>query len=352
MNKVMFNSELPSVFAGKAPFADAALSKSYVHFYNLANNNGNKMYFASAEDYENGNITGHWIPHNETWLPITEQAPVSFIFNKLDCFDKDHARVLASLQEKKIPIYGDLDMSEFVSDKWKCYEKFHDSFSLTKQIEKDEETIEQQIHDFFDQMDSFYHEHNNAVILKPVSGWQARGIHLITREADGNLQLRYLFGQPINDPELVKHILKLFAHVPYIIQAYVDTKSGIPEIGLGDVAFHDVRFVFYIKEPGMAQFVQLYLKTPEGMIYYPIDQFPQEAFRVMEPVASQMAQMFPYGVFSVDVMRDKGGSWYLTELNDQIGFNINWERTSDIKNVTHLMQTFLDDMDRIQTLLK
>ena len=346
MDKVMFNSELPGIFSGKAAFGNVALAKSYAHFHQLSNENS-RMYFASAEDYEDGRIRGHWLPWHDEWIPVNEEVPVAFVFNKLDCFDEVHAQVLSDLRKRNIPLYGDCALGEFVADKWRCYEEFSDYFALTWRISQEKDAREQ-ICDFFAQMDSFYQEHNNAVILKPVSGWQARGIHLVTREENDKLQLRYLFGQPVDDESLVDHILQLFTHVPYIIQAYVDTKGGIPEIGLGEVAFHDVRFVFYIKEPGVAQFVQLYLKTPEGMVYYPIEYFPQEAFSVVEPVATKMAEKFAFGVFSVDVMRDRGGAWYLTELNDQIGFNINWERMSDIENVTHLMVTFLQDMERLQ----
>ncbi|WP_372371404.1 hypothetical protein [Candidatus Uabimicrobium sp. HlEnr_7] len=345
MNKVMFNSELTSVHNDSTPFTDSSLARSYMHFYGLANEKDN-MFFASAEDYNEGKICGYWMPQGEKWIPVVEEVAVNFVFNKLDCFDDTHARVLNDLRERGVLIYGDCRLGEFVADKWKCYEEFADYFSLTERIHK-KESAQEQIQKFFERMDSFYAEHNNAVILKPISGWQARGIHLVTRE-NGKLQLRHLFGQLIEEENLIAHIFELFTEVPYIIQAYVDTKGGIPEIGLGEVAFHDVRFVFYIKESGVAQFVQLYLKTPQGMVYYPVEQFPQEVFSVVEPVATKIATMFSFGVFSVDVMRDRGGNWYLTELNDQIGFNINWQKTSDVQNVTHLMMTFLEDMSRLQ----
>jgi hypothetical protein len=138
-------------------------------------------------------------------------------------------------------------------------------------------------------------------------------------------------------------VLDSVAQHPYIIQAWVNTSQGIPEIGL-HTERHDARFIFTIPRPGTARFFQAYVKTPAGMFYVPLERFPRPVFDVLESVAEVVAQRFPYGIFSIDVMRDVSGDWYVTELNDQVGFNIHFDSDEDVRGVTALMEHYLHEI--------
>ena len=135
--------------------------------------------------------------------------------------------------------------------------------------------------------------------------------------------------------------------VPYLIQAWVNTGGGIPGVGY-EGERHDVRFVFRIHPPGAAEFVMLYVKTLHGMEYVPLDAFEySDPFRIVNPIADWLAAHFPYGMFSVDVMRDAGGAWFLTELNDQVGLSIDFENQVEIHEMTRFMQLYIEDMKKV-----
>ena len=106
-----------------------------------------------------------------------------------------------------------------------------------------------------------------------------------------------------NSARYIGEALDSVAAHPYVIQAWVNTSHGVPEIGL-ESERHDCRFVFVITEPGSARFVQAYVKTPQGMLYYPLERFPRRVFDKLESVGEVVAQRFPYGIFCIDLMRD------------------------------------------------
>jgi hypothetical protein len=133
---------------------------------------------------------------------------------------------------------------------------------------------------------------------------------------------------------------------PFIIQAWADTAPGIPRMGL-EGQFHDVRIIFLIREPGVAQFVQLYVKTLEGLRFVPIEEFGPAPFAIVDPIADWIAHQFPFGVFCVDVMRDASGTWFLTEINDQIGLTANFEHAQEVEGLHHLMRAVIGAMKRL-----
>jgi hypothetical protein len=340
---VMLNSEIPGISSGRTPFYNQRLSDSYAHFYRLAHRNGERLFFASAEDFfEDGTVRGYWIPEGAGWRPVEKPIRMGMLFDKLGGDDALFNAVLARVQELKIPVYGHYGLNRFTGDKWECYKVFPREHALTRTIEPDRSTVEAQIDAFFNLMDDVYSEHDNRAVLKPRWGWESRGLFLLRRTSEG-VFLETLGGQVIYEGAQVARILDGLVADPYIIQAFVNTAQGIPELGL-NTDRHDARFVFSIGRPGVAEFVQAYVKTPAKMLYYPLSAFPAAAFEVLESVAAEVARRFPYGIFSVDIMRDSSGRWFLTELNDQVGFNIDFDSPRDIHGVTQLMERYLSEM--------
>lgn len=340
---VMLNSEIPGIRSGRSPFYNERLSRSYAHFFTMAHAAGEHLRFASAEDFlGDGSIEGHWIPTPEGWRPVAEPLPVGLVFDKLGGDDALFNATIERLIELEIPIFGHYGLNRFTGDKWVCYEAFPEQHALSRAIHPDRSTVEDQIDAFFELMDRVYEQHDDLAVIKPRWGWESRGLYLLQR-GDRGVRLLTLDGQPIFDAGHIQHVLgQLVAH-PYIIQAWVDTRAGIPELGF-PVDRHDARFVFSIAKGQVARFLQAYVKTPQKMFYFPVESFPEGAFAVLEPVASEIARRFPYGIFSVDLMRDYSGRWFLTELNDQVGFNIDFDSPRDIQGVSQLMGCYLAEL--------
>lgn len=340
---VMFNSEIPGIDSGRAPFYNERLSRSYAHFFRMAHEGGEHLRFASAEDFlPDGSIRGHWVPVDGEWQPVAEHLPVGVVFDKLGGDVPLFMATIERLIALDIPIFGHYGLNRFTGDKWVCYEAFSDQHALTRAIHADRDTVEDQIDGFFELMDKVYAQHDEIAVIKPRWGWESRGLYLLQR-GDRGVRLLTLNGQPILDGGHVEHVLDQLVLHPYIIQAWVDTRDGIPELGL-EAERHDARFVFSIAPGHVARFMQAYVKTPQKMLYFPVEAFPRAAFDVMEPVAQEVARRFPYGIFSVDIMRDASGRWFLTELNDQVGFNIDFDSPRDIQGVSQLMRCYLEEL--------
>ncbi|MBI4569878.1 MAG: hypothetical protein HY719_15910 [Planctomycetes bacterium] len=345
---VMLNSELPAAASGQTPFSSKKLARAYHHLFHLAHQDGERLVFASAYDFDwNGNVTAHWMPYDDDWVPVEETIPIGWVFDKIGDVDPHYVAVINRLLDLKTPVFGHVGLNRFVSDKWGCYETFRDFSPLTWRVEQRPEAIIGQVQDFFEEMDRLYDDHSDLAVLKPVRGWESRGLHIVRRHEDGALSLRHLWGQPLEHPEHVEGALMAMVNTPYIIQAFVEVGGGIPEMGY-PYHKHDCRFIFVIDEPGHARFLHSYIKSPDGMLYTDPAEYPPGVFEVVGPIADHVTSRFPYGVFCVDVMRDHSGRWYLTELNDQVGFNIDFEREEDVRGVTSLMQTYLGQLRRMR----
>ena len=80
---VMLNSEIPAARSGRTPFYSEALAKAYHHFFHLAHQNGERLVFASAYDYDwNGNVSAHWAPYADRWIPVDETIPIGAVFEQ------------------------------------------------------------------------------------------------------------------------------------------------------------------------------------------------------------------------------------------------------------------------------
>ena len=243
-----------------------------------------------------------------------------------------------------IPIFGSRDLARLCCDKWRIYMQFARFSPLTALLPQDRSLMVDHMFRFFDKMDRTYTRHDNRVVVKPLHGFQSRGIHRISRGPAG-LEMHMLFGGQIGGDDIDRH-LEFMSTTPYLIQAWVNTGAGIPGVGLeGDA--HDVRFIFRIRERGEAEFIMLYVKTLDGMKYIPLAHFARSnPFEVVNPIADWMAAHFPYGIFSVDVMRDESGRWFLTELNDQVGLTLDFDQPQEVAEMERFMRIYLHEMIR------
>ncbi len=343
----MLNNDIPSISSGQEPFLPGKLRDSYAHFYGLCREMKFNLEFASPYDYhwDSGTIRGFWQWTGTRFEPVPEPFRPNFIFDKAMGADPHCNAVIAHCDAQGIPIYGPVSLAQLCGDKWRVYQQFQRFSPLTELLSRDKEEMVGQLHAFFRKMDAQYADHDNRAIVKPLHGFQSRGIHLISRTPAG-LEMRMLFGGQIHGIDLERN-LESMCRTPYLIQAWVNTGAGIPGVGLAG-QFHDVRFIFRIRNRGDAEFVLLYVKTLEGMHYVPLDFFREsDPFQVVTPVADWIADHWSYGIFSVDVMRDVSGQWFLTELNDQVGLTIDFDQPDEVDEMTRFMRIYIAEMSRI-----
>jgi hypothetical protein len=343
----MLNNDLPSIFSGREPFTAGHHRMSYLMFHSLCAKNDFPLCFASPYDYdwENGKIRGWWASGDDGFSPWEEPFHPAFIFDKASGADPQCDAVMQNCESRGIPIYGSPGLARLCSDKWRCYLQFTKFSPLTALLTDDRKELIDQIYAFFEEMDRTYAGHDNKALAKPLHGFQSRGIHLISRHPHG-LEMHMLFGGQIHGVDINKN-LDTIASTPYLIQAWVNTGEGIPGVGLKG-QFHDVRFVFRIRKKGLAEFIMLYIKTLQGMLYVPLEQLRlSDPFEIVNPLADAIAEQFPFGVFSVDVMRDISGRWFLTELNDQVGLTLDFNRPEEVREMTRFMNIYIEEFKKL-----
>ena len=343
---LMINNDVPSIYSGGEPFSPGKLQQSYAHFYSICRDMDFPMEFASPYDYQwgTGMVSGYWKWNDDCFVPVPDPVHPAFIFDKAMGADPHCNAVIANCDSRGIPIYGPIGLARLCGDKWLSYQLFREYSPLTALLSRDRDEMLTQIHDFFTDMDHIYQDHDNRVLVKPLDGYQSRGIHLITRNFNG-LEMHMLFGGQIQGINIERN-LEAMCRTPYLIQAWVNTGAGIPGVGL-EGQFHDVRFIFRIRKRGQAEFILLYVKTLEGMHYIPLDSFQKsDPFKVVNPIADWIADHWDYGVFSVDVMRDISGQWFLTELNDQVGLTMDFNRLDEVENISRFMRVYVEEMKR------
>lgn len=344
---VMLNNDIPSIYSDEKPWHDLRYAMSYQLFYDLSRQHDFPLFFCSPYDYnwEEGCLEGFWEPGESEYYPVIQKIEPVFIFDKAIGADPHCTAVIQQCEAKGLPIFGPPGLGRLCSDKWRIYQIFREYSPLTGLLSQNHDELVDDIYRFFDEMDNTYSEHANRAIVKPLTGFQSRGIHIISREPHG-LEMHMLFGGQLHGADIERNLYSM-SRVPYLIQAWVNTRGGIPGVGYEGEP-HDVRFVFHIKEPGNAEFVMLYVKTLHGMEYVPLDEFDySNPYEIVNPIADSIAEHFPYGMFSVDVMRDIDGNWFLTELNDQVGLSINFDNPVEINEMTRFMEIYLADMKRI-----
>lgn len=344
--RIMINNDLPSIRQTRFPFPPGSHRSSYEIFYQICQDLEFPLVFCSPYDYEweDGVFSGGFEWDTQGFYPVYRKIKPGFIFDKAFGADPHCTAVIHNCAMQKIPIFGPIELAHLCNDKWLCYQQFQSFSPLTWLLAQDRQMIIDQIYAFFDQMDQVYAEHDNKAIVKPLQGFQSRGIHVIERKPDG-LRMYMLFGTQIHGDDIERN-LKTMTSVPYLIQSWVNTGGGIPGVGFKN-EYHDVRFVFEIREPGVAQFIMLYVKTLHGMKYIPLDYFQySNPFKIVDPIADKISSLYDHGVFSVDVMRDIGGSWFLTELNDQVGLTMNVEDEVERNATIHFMRIYVSAMKR------
>lgn len=343
---VMLNNDIPSVHEGVEALSPGSNRNSYLMFHELAHDMHFPLHFASPYDYnwQTNEIEGYYEPDGGTLVPIIRSFNPSFIFDKASGADPHCTAVIDQFESAGVPIFGPRDLARLCCDKWRIFMQFARFSPLTALLPQDRSLIVERMYRFFEEMDRTYSHHDNRVVVKPLHGFQSRGIHRISRGPVG-LEMHMLFGGQISGTDIERN-LDFMATTPYLIQAWVNTGAGIPGVGLEGES-HDVRFIFRIRERGQAEFIMLYVKTLDGMKYIPLAEFAQSnPFEVVNPIADWMAAHFPYGIFSVDVMRDESGRWFLTELNDQVGLTLDFSSPQEVAEMERFMRIYLFEMAR------
>lgn len=219
-----------------------------------------------------------WVFSNGAFEPSDGELTADLIWNK------EHF-----VGDAGIRILNDPAFETLCNDKWRTYTLFPTISPRTDFAKTREELRE-----------ILAGRTVEKVVIKPYDGERGLGIYI---------------GPPSNAP-----IDTL--SVPCIVQEFIDTSAGIPDLVEGH---HDFRVIMIGNRVGAA-----YIRTPptgslvanvaQGgkEIPVPLDRIPADALALCKTVDTAL-QLYPDRCYSTDIGRETSGRWLIIELNAKPG---------------------------------
>ncbi len=242
---------------------------------------GQLMVVRGAETYLGDNKFSHAWVFDGTWF-MRKEGPVhaDFVWNK--------GRKLQTPEMRQV---NNPKMEEICLDKWKTYELFSHLMAKTIHVENKGKLA-----------DALKELRTERVTLKPLSGFGGFNVLIGSREEVSAKNTMY----------------------PCIVQEFVDTSGGIPDIV---DEMHDFRIISLNGAVGLC-----YIRTPPpGMftanvsqggkeIEVPPEKIPPEPLQALAEVDRVFSKYLPR-IYTVDMGRDKSGKWFVFEINGKPGFS-------------------------------
>jgi hypothetical protein len=228
----------------------------------------------------NGTFSGGWVFESGKFREEASPIHAHTIYNKGYFRSDATSRVL-----------NDPAFDHLCTDKWETYRLFPSLSPLTRLV-KDEAALKEAASAFGDK----------RIVAKPLDGEEGKGV---------------MAG-------IASELMAKIVSFPYLLQEFIDTSGGVPGIVEG---IHDLRIIGVRGEPMLS-----YVRTPPPgkllanvalggrEIPVPLENVPADAMDLYASVDRELAQ-YPQRVYSVDMGRDRNGTWKIIELNSKPGLS-------------------------------
>ena len=265
---------------GKKPAPKDWRNRDLALYTFLAKREGLEIYHANYKQFQEGNLEKAWYYNGKRWVK-KQDIDVEGIYDKF-ITNEDTLPIRQEIEDH-VTLINSSGLLEVTADKWKTYQRFKDYSKPTKLAF--EEKIREMLED-------------GKVVVKPRLGFGGEGIQIIDEFSDY---------EEVDEPS------------NYIVQEFIDT-DGIEQLDIDQR--HDLRLLVVNGE-----ICSCYLRVPdEGLlsnvhqggetIYIDRDDIPEEALKIARGIDKQMEE-FSTRVYSIDLMQDKEGDFWLVELNDK-----------------------------------
>ncbi len=270
-------------YNGGEPFVHDYLNEAYELFSEVAAGRGAEVYIARFDRYREGKLEEAFV-FSDGWENV-EDAEIDVVFDKYR-FDEETVRVKKEI-ESTLPVLNRFELEKVCKDKLETYRRFPSIVPETRTANR--ENIEDLLED------------SEKVVFKPRYSFGGKGIEFIDSSEE--------FGEP-EEPD------------KYVLQAFIDASSGIPELGVECV--HDLRIYMLNGEP-----VGAYVRMPDSglksnimqggtMRFVDIEDVPERAIGIADEVSEEFKEYEPY-LFALDTVFDSGGEVWVMELNSKPG---------------------------------
>ncbi|MBI2415869.1 MAG: ATP-grasp domain-containing protein [Candidatus Kerfeldbacteria bacterium] len=273
------------------PFDVPEYIETYATFCQLLRDHGIRPYLVRGAERYLGQMqfqSGWELLSDQTLQPVTEPFMVDLIYRKGHNLKTEPTAAIVNHQA----------IETVCHDKLVTYQQFADFMAPCFPI--NQANWSEQIQKI----------KTDKIVVKPVFGTEGRGI-IVTNK--NNFEYTQLDS----------------AYEPYLIQKFIDTSNGIPDIVNG---LHDLRLYMF---NGVVKMAEIRQPKPGGylaniaqggsLFQLPLVQVPASAIAFVEKIDQHFSQYTPR-IYTIDLMY-QGDQPYLVELNSQPGLPYReWEK--------------------------
>ncbi|MFB6115274.1 MAG: RimK family alpha-L-glutamate ligase [Candidatus Nanohalobium sp.] len=269
---------------GKPFGGDEETNRDYEAYSELARENDVEFFVANYRWYSDGVLDQAWHFDGERWEKL-EDVEINGVYDKFK-FD-DETREIKKRMLEEVPVLNHYGLERVCKDKYLTYQKFKEYIPETRKA-PDEDIVE-------------IIEKYGKAVLKPRYDYGGKGIKVI---------------------ESLEEAEKIDYSEDYIVQAFVDSSSGISELdieGLHDlraVIVNDEIAVAYVRQPSEGYLSNQHLGGT--VTYVEPEEYPEKARHILEAVSQEFEEYDPR-LYTVDLIFDKNGEPWILELNSKPG---------------------------------
>ncbi|MFQ3275404.1 MAG: glutathione synthase/RimK-type ligase-like ATP-grasp enzyme [Candidatus Nanohaloarchaea archaeon] len=276
---VLWDSEVD--WDGGKPFKKDYINSSYAVFSQLAEERGAEILIGKFSWYRDNGLEKAYRYRNGEWSKA-ENVEIDGIFDKFK-FGDETVDIKKKMHDD-LPVLNSYELEEICKDKLLTYDEFPGRVPETRGAS--EENVVEMLQEY------------GSVVLKPRYDFGGKGVRIIDSMKEF---------EPEDD---------------LLVQRFIDSESGIPELDIEGV--HDLR-VIVVNGEKAASFV----RTPdEGLIsnvsrggsmhHIEVEDIPERAVEIVDEVEDRFSQ-FGNRVYAVDFIFDENGRPWILEMNSKPG---------------------------------
>lgn len=301
-------------FIGDRPLAHIITKLPvYLRLLELCKKQDWDTYILTRKTYKgNGIFDGAWKFENGKFDRIEKPVKIDLVYDRT-------AGVKFPPADDGLIWVNRIDFKVFCWDKWKAYQKFGKYMPRTFLLEKEKDLagIIKKIR-------------TDKVVIKPYNGLKGLGIFIGPKEKfpEFKLDKKYKY---------------------YVVQEFVDTSHGLPDITKG---MHDIRIVIingkvvwsHVRVPRVGSFLS---NAAQGGQLTEVDyrKVPESIKKVVDEIAKDFYSNYDNPVYSIDFGLEKNSTPKIFEFNDQIGFP-KWEMKNRDVFLRELIANFSQKLNR------
>lgn len=306
----MFGMCFSKDFEGNTPLSHIGKKLPvYLRLLELCQNKGWEVYVLTRKTYVGGNLfNGAWLFKNGEFEKVEKEIKIDLVFDWVGNL------LFPPKDEKNLMVVNSREFKELSCDKWKAYSVIGEYMPKTFWVGE-----------FKNAVKKLSNISTQNIVLKPYDGLRGKGIFIGPKEG-------------LKDFKPDKENRK------YILQEFVDTSHGIPNITPGK---HDLRIVVvngevvwcHVRVPAEGTFLA---NAAQGGNLTEVDynRVPESVKRIVEIVSKDFYKTYDNPIFSLDFGVNEKGEPKIFEINDQMGFP-KWE----MKNRDTFLKALVKNFD-------